>query len=138
MKNPLTFKIFLLIVLNDVGDALGQILMKKGLLQNGITDVTFSNLLSFFSVSASSSLIWLGLLVYVLNFFVWILILTRVDLSIALPVGSTSYIFIPLLAMFFLHENISLLRWVAILIIAVGIHLVAQSKPSVGREHHPC
>lgn len=132
-SSGLTLKIFLLIVLNDIGDTIAQLLMKKGLNQTGIDSINFSNIAEFAARNAASPLVWLGIFVFVLNFFLWIAILSRVDLSIAMPVGSTSYIFVPIAAMIFLHENISLLRWAGIVLIVFGIHFVAQSqKPEKG------
>jgi len=127
-KSHLTLKIFALIVLNDLIDTLAQFLMKKGLIETGIGSVTFANLAEFASRNASSLLLWLGIIVQVLNFFVWIVILYKVDLSIAMPVGSTSYIFIPLVAALFLHEHVSLVRWAGIVLIILGIHFVSQSR----------
>lgn len=125
----LTLKIFILIVLNDLGDTLAQALMKKGLVFTGITNVTMSNIAEFVSRGVCSPMLWLGILVYVLNFFVWIIILYKVDLSIAMPVGSFSYIFVPLTAIAFFHERIDPLRWLGIVCIMLGIHFVSQSKP---------
>lgn len=130
-KSSLTLNIFLLIVLNDIGDTLAQILMKKGCLQIGMDTVTLQSLGSFWIRSLSSPLLWLGMLVMILNFFLWIAVLYKVDLSIAMPVGSTSYVFIPVAAMLFLHERISLLRWLGIFAIVLGIHFVSQSKKQV-------
>ncbi|HPM42242.1 MAG TPA: EamA family transporter [Candidatus Omnitrophota bacterium] len=127
----LTLKVFLLIVLNDVGDTIAQFFMKKGLAQTGITCVTFSNIADFLARSIGSGLLWLGLAVFALNFFVWIVILYKVDLSIAMPVGSTSYIFVPLVAVFFLGEHISILRWAGITLIVLGIHFVSKSKKDI-------
>ena len=123
----LTLKIFLLIVLNDVGDTFAQLFMKKGLNLTGISNISLGNIGEFAVKGASSPLVWLGLFIFVLNFFVWIVILSRVDLSIAMPVGSTSYIFVPIVSMIFLHEHISLLRWSGIILIIFGIHFVSQS-----------
>ena len=129
MKNShLTLKIFALIVLNDVVDTVAQVLMKKGVLWTGVSSVTPANFVSFALKSMSSGLLWLGIGVFILNFFLWIVILYKIDLSIAMPVGSTSYVFIPLAAVFFLHEHVSLLRWVGIIAIVLGIHFVSQSK----------
>ena len=127
-NNGLTLKIFLLIVLNDIGDTIAQLFMKKGLNHTGIDNIGLGNMTEFMAKGASSPLIWLGLFIFALNFFVWIVILSRVDLSIAMPVGSTSYIFVPIVAMIFLHEHISLLRWAGIALIVVGIHFVSQSR----------
>jgi drug/metabolite transporter (DMT)-like permease len=125
--NHLTLKIFALIILNDMGDTLAQLIMKKGLIRTGITSVAFANIAEFAIRNASSVLVWLGVLVYILNFFVWIIILYKIDLSVAMPVGSFCYIFVPLSAVFFLHEHVSMLRWAGIALIVLGIHFVTQS-----------
>lgn len=104
----LTLKVFLLIVANDAVESLAQLLMKKGL-------------------SLSFWLVGLGILIYALNFLIWIVILSRVELSVASPVGSTGYVTIPLLAAFFLNERIGFLRGGGILLIAWGVHLVSKS-----------
>ncbi len=129
-NNSLTLKVFLLIVLNDIGDTIAQLLMKKGLSHTGIDSVNINNIAEFSSKNAASPLIWIGIFVFILNFFVWIVILSRVDLSIAMPVGSTSYIFVPIAAMIFLHEHVSLMRWAGIALIIMGIHFVSQSRSS--------
>jgi len=135
MKNSnLTLKIFLLIVLNDLVDTIAQLLMKKGLAQTGIDSVNLGNLAEFAVKNASSAFLWLGIFVCALNFFVWIVILYKVDLSIAMPVGSFCYIFVPVCAMIFLRENISLVRWAGIICIVFGIHFVAQSKGPATQE----
>ena len=127
-QHSLTWKIFLLIVLNDLGDCIARLLMKKGLAQPGAGFLGLGQILEFIAQNAGSGLVWLGILVYALNFFLWIAILSRVELSVAMPVGSTSYVIIPLVAMFFLGEKVSALRWVGILLIVAGIHFVAKSK----------
>lgn len=130
-KSHLTLKVFLLIVLNDLIDTVAQVFMKKGLIQTGIDHVNLSNIIEFATKSVSSPILWLGIFIFALNFFVWIAILYKVDLSIAMPVGSFCYIFIPICAMIFLHENIGLVRWAGIICIVLGIHFVAQSKKPI-------
>ena len=127
-KSHLTLKILLLIILNDLVDTVAQVFMKKGLVQTGIDSVNLGNIAQFVALSASSAYLWLGIFVFALSFFIWIVILYKVPLSIAMPLGSFSYIFVPISAMLFLHESISLLRWAGIICIVFGIHFVAQSK----------
>lgn len=124
----ITFKIFALIVLNDIGDTLAQAFMKKGLMVTGISSVNFTNLAEFLIKGIGSPFLWLGILFFVLNFFVWIVILYKVDLSIAMPVGSFAYVLIPIAAMIFFHEKVNFLRWVGIALIILGIHFVSKSK----------
>lgn len=127
-RSYLTLKIFSLIVLNDIIDTLSQFILKKALIHTGISSVTLANIAEFTVRNASSLLLWLGILIYMVNFFVWIVILYKIDLSIAMPVGSTSYIFVPIVAVLFLHEHVSPVRWLGILCIVLGIHFVSQSK----------
>ncbi len=123
----LTFTIFLLIIFNDLGDSLAQLLMKKGLLQTGIEVVTWRTMIEFLAHNASSPFIWAGIAVYALNFFLWIVILSHIDLSVAMPIGSMTYLMIPFLAIFFLKEQITFLRWIGIAFIVAGIYFVSKS-----------
>lgn len=116
-----------LIIMTDVGESIAQLFMKAGLNTIGMTSITLSNFTEFTMKGASSPLVWLGIGVYIVNFFIWITILSRVDLSVAVPVGSTSYIFVPLLSIIFLHEAVSPMRWLGIAFIIAGIHFVAKS-----------
>ena len=136
-QNHLTLKILFLIILNDLIDTTAQIFMKKGLAHTGINSVNLGNIADFAVRNASSGFLWLGLFIFALNFFVWIVILYKVDLSIAMPVGSFSYIFIPVCAMLFLHEYISPVRWIGIISIVLGIHFVAQSRKPVQEKLQP-
>lgn len=127
-KSHLTLKIFFLIILNDIVDTIAQVIMKKALVHAGLGPVTFSNLAESVSRGVSSVLLWLGVLLYVFNFFIWIVVLYKIDLSVAMPVGSTCYIFVPILAILFLHEEVGPIRWLGTLCIMLGIHFVVQSK----------
>ncbi len=130
MNKNLSLKIFALIVLNDLGDTVAQVFLKKGLVATGIDRLAFDTVGELVTRGLASPLLWLGILFYALNFFVWIIILYKIDLSIAMPVGSTSYIFVPVAAMLFLNEHVSLLRWAGIALIVLGIHFVSQTKHS--------
>jgi drug/metabolite transporter (DMT)-like permease len=129
-KNHLTVKVFLMIVATDIGESLAELFMKNGLIRAGISRVGWDNLAWAVGQGVSSYLIWLGVLMYVINFLIWIVVLSRVQLSVAFPVGSTSYIFVPLLAMIFLNEHVGLTRWAGIALIIAGIHFVSKSAQS--------
>jgi len=126
----ISLKVFMVIILNDVMDTVAQILMKKGLTDVSAGPVSFDNILQFIALGASSVLVWAGVIIYVFNFLMWIIILFKVDLSIAMPIGSFGYILTPLAAMIFLHESVGPLRWIGIALIILGIHFVAKSEHS--------
>jgi len=108
--------------------------MKKGLAQIGISAVSFRNIVEFGLCTLSSWLIWSGILIYLASFILWLVIIYQIDLSIALPLGSAVYAFIPILAIIFLNEHVSPLRWLGICLVIMGIYFTAQS--SKGAAQH--
>ena len=125
----ITLRIFLAIFLNDVIDALAQVLMKKGIVGGAVTPWGIHDLLFFVTQNAVSPLVITGIILYALNFFLWIIILTKIDLSLAVPLGSTTYALIPFSAVVFLHERISMMGVVGILCVILGILVLSKSKP---------
>ena len=116
--NQLPLKIFLFIIINDLLDTAAQLLMKKGI----------HHLFGF--PHHDFFLFWMGVAVYLFNFFLWMKILSKIDLSVALPLASSSYILIPIAAIFFLHEFVSPIRWLGLVLIMLGIYFISQSKSS--------
>ena len=126
-KGKLTLTVFALIILTDVIESFAELFWKKGTLSTGIDNVTLSNLFEFLSHMLASPGFMAGVSLYIINFFLWIAVLSKVDLSIAFPTGSTSYIIVALLSMIFLNEHISVLRWSGIFFIIVGIYFISKS-----------
>jgi len=128
--NQLPLKVFIFVIINDLVDTSAQLLMKKGL---GFTDL--NSIISFFSYLFNFSnpnifIFWIGLTLYISNFFLWMSILSKVDLSIALPLACMGYILIPIASVFFLHEHVVLTRWLGLILIVLGIYFISQSKSS--------
>jgi uncharacterized membrane protein len=64
-------------------------------------------------------------------------LLSRADLSYVLPVTSVSYVLIAIIGHFVLHEHISLLRWVGVVVITTGVTLVGETPPATTPLHPP-
>lgn len=124
----LTWKVFLLIVMNDMANSFAQLFMKKGLVPPPENLLDGPALFNFVGTNICSPFMWLGITIYAMSFFIWIIVLTRIDLSTAMPVASTDYVIIPILAIVFLHETVSPLRWLGIMAIIAGIYCVSQSS----------
>jgi len=106
-------KIFSLIMFLDVLDTVAQLLMKKGI---GHLDETY---------------FWVGFFIYISTFFLWMRILSKIDLSIALPVASIGYMLIPIASVAFLHEQVSMVCWAGICFIVLGVSFVSKSEAKV-------
>jgi drug/metabolite transporter (DMT)-like permease len=76
-------------------------------------------------------MVWWGILIYIASFILWLVIIYRIDLSIAMPVGSAAYVFIPIMAIIFLHETVSPLRWLGIGMVILGIYFISKSKKEI-------
>lgn len=53
--------------------------------------------------------------------------LSWADLTYVLPTTSVSFVLLTLVARFILHENVSLARWLGVLMISLGVGFVTQS-----------
>ncbi len=127
-KNKLTLKILFLLILTDILETFLQFCFKKSVLAQANLQVdNFQAALIFLSAAFSSGFLWLGLFSVVAVFIIWSTILSKIDLSVAVPIASFSYILVPLASIIFLNEKVSLLRWAGILFILTGIIFVSLS-----------
>lgn len=126
-KGKLTASVLAMIIMTDVIESFAELFWKKGTLATGIDSVTFENVLDFMTKLLGSSGFLAGAGLYIINFFLWITVLSKVDLSVAFPTGSTSYIIVAVLSMVFLGEQISLYRWSGIIFIIIGIWFISRS-----------
>jgi drug/metabolite transporter (DMT)-like permease len=71
--------------------------------------------------------LWLGLFLFGVSALFWLVVLSRVDLSLAYPMVGMTYIIVVALARFLLHEQIPPLRWIGVVVVACGIALIGLS-----------
>lgn len=75
--------------------------------------------------------LWLGLALFGISAIFWLVVLSRVSLSIAYPFAGLSYIVIVALDRFILHEHVPPTRWAGVAIVALGIGLIGISTRTV-------
>lgn len=108
-------------------NALAQLLLKKGTNNIGAIHLTLDTLFSTGLKMATQLPILGGLSCYVLSVVLWIVALSRVEVSVAYPMVSLGYVVTALGAWYFLGEQISLQRVVAMAVILAGVALLARS-----------
>lgn len=118
---------FFLIMSGVVLNALAQFLLKMATNKVGVIEAS-----SALSLSAMSALFmqWpmvLGLFCYGFSLLVWLMALSRVDVTLAYPMLAIGYVINALAAQHFLNEAMSLQRWIAIGVIMLGVALLARS-----------
>lgn len=128
VKRSLTFKILIFLISTDLLETFAQLMFKKS--ASGVHFLHAGNIDGFFLFLKGvlpSPFLWIGILTVLAIFIIWATILSKIDLSVAVPVASFSYITIPLVSSIFLHERISALRGYGIFCILVGVILVSAS-----------
>lgn len=113
------FGLFLIAILMSVA---GQWLLKAGALKLG--QVNPSNLSSHVLGILTTPELLTGLTCYGLGAIVYILVLTRVKLSVAGPAAAVVYVFTALLGYFVFQEPIPLSRVIGLGLITCGVLLV--------------
>jgi len=120
---PPEFGLFLISIL---GSVVGQWLLKAGALKLG--KVNASNLFSHILGMITTPELLAGLTCYGLGAIVYILLLTRVKLSVAGPAVALSYVFSMLLGYFIFREPVPFIRIVGLGLIICGVVLVISKN----------
>ena len=81
--------------------------------------------------AAKEPRLWLGLTLFGISAVFWLVVLSRVPLSVAYPLVGLSYVLVVLLSKVLLHEQVPVMRWVGVAVIAAGIVLVGISYRSI-------
>lgn len=108
-------------------NAIAQLLLKAGTNAVGAIHLTADNWLATGIKLATQLPIIGGLSCYVLSVVVWIIGLSRVDVTIAYPLLSLGYILNAIGAWYFLGETVSLQRIMAITVIIIGVAMLTRS-----------
>ncbi|MDY6897578.1 MAG: EamA family transporter [Cyanobacteriota bacterium] len=117
---------FCLLLLSVSASVTGQLFLKIGAGKLGRVDAT-NALQQILGIITTSELI-LGLACYGVGAVVYILLLTRVNLSVAGPSASLVYVFSVLLGYFIFKESIPLMRLAGLSLIVCGVVLVVWQK----------
>jgi len=112
-------------------NAVAQLLLKAGSRAIAGIEVSLGNAWALFERVAVNPPIIGGLVCYGISVVVWILALSRVDVSVAYPMLSVGYVVNALAAWMLFGESLSVGRLAGIGIIIVGVWLVARSGQGI-------
>jgi len=117
----MTLNTFLLILTGVMLNAGAQLLLKAGV-SPGLADLpaVFWRVISQWPILA-------GLTCYVVSVGVWIIGLSRVDVSVAYPLLSLGYVVNAVLAWWLFGEVLNATRWGGIVLILAGVWLISRS-----------
>jgi drug/metabolite transporter (DMT)-like permease len=122
--SDLAFKI--LLGVSVLMGSLGQMLLKRGM-KNMTIMLSLRTLLSTLFRVYTNIFVLLGSLVYAIGTFLWLAVLSKIELSYAYPMVSMNFVIVALLSKIFFKEHVSKTRWVSIIMIVFGVGLLSMS-----------
>ena len=108
-------------------NAVAQLMLKAGTNAIGAFQFSTTNLVPIGWKVATQPFILGGLACYAVSVVVWILALSRVEVSIAYPMLSIGYVVNAVAAYFLFGEAVGMQRLVGIGVIILGVYIVARS-----------
>jgi bacterial/archaeal transporter family protein len=118
----------LVLILMVLTQVFGDLWLSQGMKSFGavgsLTPASIINLIAYLLTSPS---IVLGVLTLILSLGFYLVAISRFELSYVLPIHSSGYVFNAFFAWILLGEHISSLRWVATIMVAVGVYLINRS-----------
>jgi multidrug transporter EmrE-like cation transporter len=127
ISQGMTWAAFALVMTGVLLNAIAQLALKASVSDTGIIDLDIQSLLSSAGSLASNLGLWLGLICYAISVVVWILALSRVDVSIAYPMLSIGYIVNAFAAWHLFNEPMNIEKIIGIGIIILGVYILARS-----------
>jgi multidrug transporter EmrE-like cation transporter len=101
--------------------------LKQGMRKIGYFDFAFQHFGRIFSAALLSPYILMGLACYAVSVVVWLLVLSRVEVSYAYPLLSVGYVFVAFAGWHFFNESITITRWAGIFMICLGVSLITRT-----------
>jgi drug/metabolite transporter (DMT)-like permease len=131
LETAMTPRRYLILFAVSVGAAFGDFFLKMGM--NRGQSITLQNL-DRAVAAVFNPLVAIGILFLIGFFAAYLTALSWADLTFVLPATGIGYVITALLSVFFLHEHVSVARWIGILLITCGVGFVAHGPSRTERE----
>ena len=119
---------YILLIVNVFLTVIGQILMKQGMNQIGKIGGSLTDIVPKLIQAFTNPFVIGGISVYGFTTMLWLIILSRVKLSIAYPMLSLGYIFSIFFAWLLFRESVPKVRILGAVVIWLGVYLVASGE----------
>jgi multidrug transporter EmrE-like cation transporter len=119
--------VLVLILLDVLLNVTGQLSLKYGMAKIGNFSLSLSTLPPIFLKAATNIPVLFGLLCYGMGFMVWLVVLSKAEVSYAYPLISLGYVFTAILARALFGEAVGATRLAGICVTCLGVLLIARS-----------
>jgi len=115
--------ILILVLLCVILGVVAQLAMKRGMIivgNVGLKDIFSEKIFSIIF----QRYVFIGVVLYVLAALVWLVVLSQAELSFVYPLISMGYILTAVFSWFLFKENLTIFRFLGILLICGGVYLI--------------
>lgn len=105
--------------------ALAQVLLKMGMSSSAIQQAMASDMRSIFWLALSSPLIWSGMLCFGASAGLWLLVLGKLEVSMAYPLISLGVVLTTVAGIFILGESVSIYKVLGVALIITGVLILS-------------
>ena len=122
-------KLLLILIAGLVFEAAGVVCLKKGITQVGeVTRISVPEIARVVKAGATNPSVLLGVFCEAVFFASLLILISKSDISFLWPLTGLSFVFATIAAIWFLHEQVSLVRWAGVVCIMVGAGLISYSE----------
>lgn len=75
-----------------------------------------------------------GIVLYAVSALFWLIVLSRVPLSVAYPIVAVGYVVVVIYSRLVFREEVSWIAWVGLALIVIGVAITAQGLKSDSKE----
>lgn len=116
-----------LILVSVLLNCAAQLLMKKGMIAVGEVSGGVGGLIVAVPQMITNVFLWLCMLCYAASILLWMVVLSKVDVSFAYPFLSIGYVISIVAGYYFFAENITPMRIAGVIVICIGVILISRS-----------
>lgn len=117
----------IMIISSVLLNAMAQLFLKKGMLSIGDVAVSLAGIIGMVPKAIINPFIWGGFGCYAVSILLWLVVLSKVEVSYAYPFLSIGYIVAAFVGYYFLGESMNLSKVCGIAVICLGIVLLYRS-----------
>lgn len=119
----------ILLILSSVAlNALAQLFIRQGMLKVGVVSLKLEQMWNMIQEFFTNLYLWSGMLCYAVSIILWMVVLSKVNVSLAYPFLSIGYIITAVLAYFLVNEPLTLQKCIGIAVICAGVIILTYSK----------
>ena len=108
-------------------NATAQIALRKTMLALGSLPLAASDLIAFIAAVLHNLWFLLGMGCYAVSIGLWLVVLSKLEVSAAYPLLSIGYVITAVIGFFFMDESVGILRVSGLGLICTGLVLISRS-----------